>query len=443
MAHLCYGGAGSDQHNLHYAIHANIAYTSEQRAMPLAGSREEFAPLGMYKPKIHSDSRNKEIALIRIKRLASSGLPLEPFVRGVFEVVKEAIPQSPNRIFHIGGDSADTYICNSLELNRVVPLHKRYYVESPPQDAGVKYRVNPAMLLKAFPARTVWMHEEITLPNLYRTEGFNTVFRPWGFHHCMMVTFQEAGEYVGCYPIWREIDQPRFGSEDARFMEAISPHVSHGLRAAHRMSRFCQSESTDFSPVPGWGSGVLLTDPRGSLIAIDSSALLTFQQLAAMDGMNVNVFDVHPIREGLDYVTRTLRAIFHESQRGFSQTSTPVYRLYSHWTGIILNLRGVRMTGLNGQEYFTVLVERGETLDARRRRVLAKWGLSPREAEVLSLLAQGKTGPEMATLMSISHDTARKHMARIFEKLGVENRTAAATVALEAAVSLRHSAAIQ
>ncbi len=82
-------------------------------------------------------------------------------------------------------------------------------------------------------------------------------------------------------------------------------------------------------------------------------------------------------------------------------------------------------------EYTTVLIERGETAESRRRRLMARWGVSQREAGVLSLIAEGKTGPEISILLSISHDTARKHTSRIFEKLGVETRVAAASVLCE------------
>jgi DNA-binding CsgD family transcriptional regulator len=381
---------------------------------------------------MYGNTRNGKIALARIKRLASSGLQLEPLVRVVLNLVNDAIPSNPNRIFHIGGQSTDSYICNSLELNRVVPLHRRYYVESRPEDAGAKYRVNPGMLLKLFPLKTIWMHEEITLPNLYRTDGYNEVFKPWGFRHCLMVIFQEGGEYLGSYPIWRGIDQRPFSPEDVKFIRAIVPHISHGLKAARLLAPGGGVDSASFCSVPGWGSGVILLDHSGNPIAMDSSARLTFQQLAAMDGVNASAFDSGPVRDGLDYVVRTLRTIFHEPDGSSSMSGAPVYRLYSHWTGIVLNLRGVQMTGFfEEREYYTVLVERGETQESRRRRMIYRWGLSARETEVLWLVAQGKTGPEIAILLNISHNTARKHMGRIFEKLGVENRTAAAAVVLE------------
>lgn len=50
--------------------------------------------------------------------------------------------------------------------------------------------------------------------------------------------------------------------------------------------------------------------------------------------------------------------------------------------------------------------------------------LSKREAEVLPYLLDGKTSPEIATMLGISPRTVEKHVASILEKLGVENRRA-------------------
>jgi len=65
-------------------------------------------------------------------------------------------------------------------------------------------------------------------------------------------------------------------------------------------------------------------------------------------------------------------------------------------------------------------------------KVLEHLGLGKREAEVLSWVARGKTNQEIATILSISTKTVKKHVERIFEKLGVESRTAAAAVAMQA-----------
>jgi len=62
-------------------------------------------------------------------------------------------------------------------------------------------------------------------------------------------------------------------------------------------------------------------------------------------------------------------------------------------------------------------------------------GLTPREAEVLFWVARGKTNDEIATVLGIGRTTVKKHLESTFGKLGVENRTTAAAMALEKMVA--------
>jgi DNA-binding NarL/FixJ family response regulator len=58
-------------------------------------------------------------------------------------------------------------------------------------------------------------------------------------------------------------------------------------------------------------------------------------------------------------------------------------------------------------------------------------GLTPRVAETLLWLAQGKTNGEIAIILGNTESTVKKHVLEIFDKLGVETRTAAGLRALE------------
>jgi len=62
---------------------------------------------------------------------------------------------------------------------------------------------------------------------------------------------------------------------------------------------------------------------------------------------------------------------------------------------------------------------------------LVKLGLTPRAAEALLWLAQGKTNSDIAVILGITESTVKKHVQEMFEKLGVETRGAAAVRALE------------
>lgn len=59
------------------------------------------------------------------------------------------------------------------------------------------------------------------------------------------------------------------------------------------------------------------------------------------------------------------------------------------------------------------------------------WPLTPREAEVLLWVAQGKSNAEVAAILEMSEKTAKQHLGTCFQKMGVEGRNAATVMALE------------
>lgn len=59
------------------------------------------------------------------------------------------------------------------------------------------------------------------------------------------------------------------------------------------------------------------------------------------------------------------------------------------------------------------------------------WGLTPREAEVLLWVAQGKGNADVAAILEMSEKTVKQHLGVCFQKMGVESRNAATVLALE------------
>ncbi len=64
------------------------------------------------------------------------------------------------------------------------------------------------------------------------------------------------------------------------------------------------------------------------------------------------------------------------------------------------------------------------------RQSLKSYGLTYREEDVLSWVAQGKTNAETARILNIAPGTVKIHLEKVYQKLGVENRTAATSVAM-------------
>lgn len=91
-----------------------------------------------------------------------------------------------------------------------------------------------------------------------------------------------------------------------------------------------------------------------------------------------------------------------------------------------------RIAGAANRGTWIVVFE--EHADGRDTADLAsRFTLTQREAEVLLWLSRGKTNRDIGEILGMKPRTVNKHLEHIFEKLGVETRTAAAAAALNIA----------
>lgn len=93
--------------------------------------------------------------------------------------------------------------------------------------------------------------------------------------------------------------------------------------------------------------------------------------------------------------------------------------------GHTISARQLGAAGLG--ETMWLLGMRGD--DAPSASRLATALLTPRETEVLSWIAKGKTNRDVGEILGMSPRTVNKHLEHVFEKLGVETRAAAAALA--------------
>lgn len=92
------------------------------------------------------------------------------------------------------------------------------------------------------------------------------------------------------------------------------------------------------------------------------------------------------------------------------------------------DLRFTYVGSINSREYLLRVSHRS---NSPGEDILKKeFKLTDREAEVLTWITNGKSNKEIAAILDMSPRTVNKHLDRIFSKLGVENRTTAAILAL-------------
>jgi DNA-binding CsgD family transcriptional regulator len=84
-----------------------------------------------------------------------------------------------------------------------------------------------------------------------------------------------------------------------------------------------------------------------------------------------------------------------------------------------------------------LVMEEERAIEAGSLRPL---GLTPRQAEILHLLCQGRGTHEIATDLFISPQTVRKHLEHVYQRLGVNTRVEAVAVAREAGRASRADA---
>lgn len=97
--------------------------------------------------------------------------------------------------------------------------------------------------------------------------------------------------------------------------------------------------------------------------------------------------------------------------------------------GAAIKLRLSYIGPLGSDEYLLRLVE-GE-LGGDEQVIRGKLALTARESEVLLWISRGKSNRDVAEILSLSPRTVNKHLEQIYSKLGVENRTAAAALAMQ------------
>jgi two-component system, NarL family, nitrate/nitrite response regulator NarL len=87
-------------------------------------------------------------------------------------------------------------------------------------------------------------------------------------------------------------------------------------------------------------------------------------------------------------------------------------------------------TVAEGGSYLSSKAQASMTAELQVRRARAPEPLSPRETEILGLLATGASAPEIAHQLHLSPSTVKTYLHHLYEKLGVSDRAAAVAVGL-------------
>lgn len=203
-----------------------------------------------------------------------------------------------------------------------------------------------------------------------------------------------------------------FGEHTRTTLNAIRPHLRQALENALAVTQI-QNQLTAMNQVLEDGQQALISVTKeGRIRIITPSAQRLLKQYNLRTRLAVGQLPT-PLREWLTH-----------SQRQLDRSDDVIPELQPLLVQGESGCLTIRLI-VKGSHYLLMLEERKAAPVARD---FSAFGLSTRESEILQWVAQGKTNPEISMILGISRRTVQKHLERIYIKLGVENRTAAAAV---------------
>lgn len=345
-----------------------------------------------------------ERAFAQVRRISSAGLEGPELLRRVAEGLRSAVPfdaycastvdPASNLITHGiaegmdggSGDEGETF------LDRV------YFEEDLHQARAMLREGRPVQLLS-----------RSTGGKLDRSLRYRELLKPLGFAHELGGIFADGSAW-GEMDLIRGTDVPDFTDREVALVRRVARHVGAGLKAAALRSRADAGRGDPEVP------GVLNLDRNGTITSHTPAA---GRWLGDLEGL-------HPAWRGgptpipVRMVAGALRRSLDPASDG-DVGLVPRVRVRGR-SGRWISLYASRAESSAGRPGETVVVIEPARPEEVAWLNVASYGLSPREEEVVRLVARGRSTREISIELFVSEHTVQRHIQNAFEKAGVRSR---------------------
>jgi len=204
-----------------------------------------------------------------------------------------------------------------------------------------------------------------------------------------------------------------FSERDRLLLNLVRPHVVQAYRSAKAITQMSRKLVMAFSALESLDSAVLLVSQSARMLATRRATQLLAKYFPGTAPTGAQLPDI-------------LRRWARHHMDNLKGTDVP-----SVLTPLTVKKGGNRLIVRLVPDADCFLLNLTEWPNATGQEAFLSFGLTPREAEVLSWVAQGKTNIVIGKILELSPRTVQKHVEHIFQKLRVETRTAAAAWALQ------------
>jgi DNA-binding CsgD family transcriptional regulator len=234
----------------------------------------------------------------------------------------------------------------------------------------------------------------LTRSRLHGSEIYTDFFASWEVEDEIEIDISSSRRITKCFVLSRRTSD--FKERDRDVLTLIQPHLASFSRRADERRR----------------------------------AAATLAALERTPASGVIVLDLH---RDIQFTTTPARQLLDRYGHPPLQSRLP--DVIAHWLSVQrMRLNGdawpprpaesLTIAGADGRLLIHLVDDATLFLEERRPSVEAD-RLTRREREILELVAEGKPNAEIAAILWVSPSTVRKHLEHVYEKLGVNNRTAA------------------
>jgi DNA-binding CsgD family transcriptional regulator len=326
--------------------------------------------------------------------------------------------QSVKRACYAGLDSVTLRTEVARRAAGIVPFDAQSFSTTDPDTGLLTHGVGEGLSMRFVQAYLyeVYPHEEaMTTLDLVRSgrtvstsdsHAFRDILRVEGLAHELKVLPCANGDLWGSWCLMRETGSPCFSEREMRFLRIILPHLAHGLRSAALVDRaFDQPGLT----ADGEPTGVIILAACGRISLRNPTATA---QLDDLGDVGIGTQEIIPFA--------VASAVAWLRVRQESDAELRVRGRSGRWYTLRASLTEPDASGTSST---IVLIE--PVTSREIAPILAQlYGLSPREREVLSLVARGEPTKRIAAQLGVSAYTVQDHVGHACEKVGVRGRKA-------------------
>jgi DNA-binding CsgD family transcriptional regulator len=251
-----------------------------------------------------------------------------------------------------------------------------------------------------------------------RGQFYNEFLKPMSIRSHLFVNLSASGHFIGTLVLTRDSRSPRFGCVDKRLAALLEPYLSAAMEKTLLLDQSLQV---------GFVLSLLLEEvPSRGIVVLDPS-LRPIHRNHNSEAILSMFYQPGESREGLPLQIRSELALqmkeMEKAQLG-SPPSPPIKTFDVVPPGRKPKVRvSVRRTGRTRTSYYVLFLELDDN-GLPFSRQLEQYHLTDREVEIASCICKGMRNNHIAERLCISDHTVANHLNHIFQKLGINSRTA-------------------